>query len=93
MAELFAGLLELGAREANEIARQFPNVVRRVGGYNIDALTSPDVNMDMTVDVRDLYAHFESPSDINCDTQIDGADAVALRDAIRLNESSDIDAR
>ena len=55
--------------------------------------TSPDVNMDMTVDVRDLYAHFESPSDINCDTQIDGADAVALRDAIRLNESSDIDAR
>jgi FAD/FMN-containing dehydrogenase/Fe-S oxidoreductase len=32
-------LLNLGAREADEIARRFPKVLRRVGGYNIDALT------------------------------------------------------
>ena len=31
-------LLELGNREAVEIASRFPNVMRRVGGYNIDAL-------------------------------------------------------
>ena len=31
-------LLALGAREANEIAARFPQVQRRVGGYNIDAL-------------------------------------------------------
>src|SRR5436190_14744881 len=32
-------LLALGAREANEIAVRFPKVQRRVGGYNLDALT------------------------------------------------------
>jgi FAD/FMN-containing dehydrogenase/Fe-S oxidoreductase len=32
-------LLTLGAREADEIAARFPKVQRRVGGYNIDALT------------------------------------------------------
>jgi FAD/FMN-containing dehydrogenase/Fe-S oxidoreductase len=32
-------LLALGAREAAEIAARFPKVQRRVGGYNIDALT------------------------------------------------------
>jgi FAD/FMN-containing dehydrogenase/Fe-S oxidoreductase len=37
-AELFAGLLDLGAREAAEIADRFPKVQRRVGGYNLDAL-------------------------------------------------------
>ncbi len=31
-------LLELGARQANEIKRCFPKVQRRVGGYNLDAL-------------------------------------------------------
>lgn len=34
-------LLALGAREAEEIAMRFPRITRRVGGYNIDALT-PD---------------------------------------------------
>ena len=29
----------LGAREADEIAARFPKVQRRVGGYNLDALT------------------------------------------------------
>ncbi len=31
-------LLALGAREADEIDRRFPKLMRRVGGYNIDAL-------------------------------------------------------
>ena len=36
---LFRDLLSLGEQEADEIARRFPDVPRRVGGYNIDALT------------------------------------------------------
>jgi FAD/FMN-containing dehydrogenase/Fe-S oxidoreductase len=32
-------LLDLGAREAEEIQARFPKVQRRVGGYNLDALT------------------------------------------------------
>ncbi len=38
---LVARLLALGAREAAEIAARFPAQLRRVGGYNLDALT-PD---------------------------------------------------
>lgn len=37
-ASLKRDLLSLGSREASEIAACFPNVMRRVGGYNIDAL-------------------------------------------------------
>lgn len=36
---LSSAMLELGSKEAAEIAKRFPNVLRRVGGYNIDALT------------------------------------------------------
>jgi len=35
-------LLNLGAREAAEIDARFPKVMRRVGGYNIDALVPRD---------------------------------------------------
>ncbi|KYG98525.1 FAD-binding and (Fe-S)-binding domain-containing protein [Bradyrhizobium sp. DOA1] len=35
---LFRDMLDLGAREAGEIAARFPKVQRRVGGYNLDAL-------------------------------------------------------
>jgi FAD/FMN-containing dehydrogenase/Fe-S oxidoreductase len=35
---LFRDMLDLGAREADEIAEKFPKVQRRVGGYNLDAL-------------------------------------------------------
>jgi FAD/FMN-containing dehydrogenase/Fe-S oxidoreductase len=35
---LFRDMLDLGAREAGEIAERFPKVQRRVGGYNLDAL-------------------------------------------------------
>ena len=38
-AELTERLLALGQREAAEIAARFPKLRRRVGGYNIDALT------------------------------------------------------
>ncbi|MXZ80848.1 MAG: FAD-binding protein [Gammaproteobacteria bacterium] len=37
---LFGALLEIGIRERNEIERRFPKVMRRVGGYNIDALVA-----------------------------------------------------
>ncbi|HZR90758.1 MAG TPA: FAD-linked oxidase C-terminal domain-containing protein [Bradyrhizobium sp.] len=36
---LFRDMLALGEREATEIADKFPKVQRRVGGYNLDALT------------------------------------------------------
>lgn len=35
---LFRELLDLGVREADEIQARFPDLMRRVGGYNIDAL-------------------------------------------------------
>ena len=37
--DIMAPLLDLARAEADEIAARFPNVQRRVGGYNIDALT------------------------------------------------------
>jgi len=43
--ELFTKMLALGDREAQEIARRFPDLLRRVGGYNIDVLTQQDPNM------------------------------------------------
>ncbi len=36
--ELAEKLLALGTREAEEILRRFPRLMRRVGGYNLDAL-------------------------------------------------------
>lgn len=44
-ADLVADMRALGQREADEIDARFPKVQRRVGGYNIDALTGNDVNM------------------------------------------------
>ncbi|MEO1549012.1 MAG: FAD-binding and (Fe-S)-binding domain-containing protein [Pseudomonadota bacterium] len=38
-------MLALAAREAHEIAVRFPDVSRRVGGYNIDALLGPAPKM------------------------------------------------
>lgn len=42
--DLFRDMLALGEREAGEIAARFPHVQRRVGGYNLDALTPQPVN-------------------------------------------------
>lgn len=44
-ADLVADMKALGRREAAEIDARFPKLLRRVGGYNIDALTGNDVNM------------------------------------------------
>ncbi|MEO0995160.1 MAG: FAD-binding and (Fe-S)-binding domain-containing protein, partial [Pseudomonadota bacterium] len=43
--DLVRDLLALGTREAEEIAARFPDVARRVGGYNIDALTAERPNL------------------------------------------------
>ncbi|MEL6206206.1 MAG: FAD-binding and (Fe-S)-binding domain-containing protein, partial [Pseudomonadota bacterium] len=41
--EMLRRLTDIGAREAEEVARQFSKVQRRVGGYNLDALApGPD---------------------------------------------------
>lgn len=44
---LFRDMLDLGAREANEIAARFPKVQRRVGGYNLDALVPRNARNNM----------------------------------------------
>lgn len=44
-ANLVTDMRALGRREADEIDARFPKVQRRVGGYNIDALTGNEVNM------------------------------------------------
>ena len=41
-AELVRKLIQLGQREAAEIASRFPGLLRRVGGYNIDQLAQTD---------------------------------------------------
>lgn len=43
-SDLFRNMLALGEREAAEIATRFPHVQRRVGGYNLDALTPRPTN-------------------------------------------------
>lgn len=45
LAELIARLRALGAAEAEEIAARFPKVLRRVGGYNLDALVPGQENL------------------------------------------------
>jgi FAD/FMN-containing dehydrogenase/Fe-S oxidoreductase len=44
-AELVRRMRTLGEREAGEIARRFPKLLRRVGGYNIDTLRPGGHNM------------------------------------------------
>jgi FAD/FMN-containing dehydrogenase/Fe-S oxidoreductase len=41
-AELVQKLIALGQREATEIARRFPQLLRRVGGYNINEISQAD---------------------------------------------------
>lgn len=41
-AELVRKLTALGQREAAEVARMFPKLLRRVGGYNINEIGHPD---------------------------------------------------
>jgi len=44
-AQIVRRLRALGEREAGEIARRFPKLLRRVGGYNIDTLKGGGHNM------------------------------------------------
>ena len=47
---LYRSLLDLGERERSEIERRFPDIPRRVSGYNLDALLNPDaVNLSELV--------------------------------------------
>ncbi|MDH3514610.1 MAG: FAD-binding protein, partial [Gammaproteobacteria bacterium] len=43
--DLAERLRRIGAREAEEIDRRFPKLLRRVGGYNLDVLTTRDGNL------------------------------------------------
>jgi FAD/FMN-containing dehydrogenase/Fe-S oxidoreductase len=43
--ELVTGMRALRRREAEEIERRFPKVLRRVGGYNIDSISEAGHNM------------------------------------------------
>ncbi|MGL9620860.1 FAD-linked oxidase C-terminal domain-containing protein [Bradyrhizobium sp. U531] len=47
MRALFRDMLDLGTREADEIAARFPKVQRRVGGYNLDALVPRNARNNM----------------------------------------------
>jgi len=38
--ELVSQLIDLGTRESEEVAKRFPRVQRRVGGYNLDVLSA-----------------------------------------------------
>ena len=44
---LLRQMLDLGRREADEIAKRFPKVQRRVGGYNIDALVPGETPVNL----------------------------------------------
>ena len=41
-AELVQKITELGQREASEIAKKFPQLLRRVGGYNINEIADTE---------------------------------------------------
>ncbi len=56
---LFADLLAIGVREADEVAARFPAVQRRVGGYNLDALTAPGRQSDGQVNLAHLLVGSE----------------------------------
>ena len=46
-ARLIRGALEIGDRHADEIKRRYPDMIRRVSGYGLDALVKEDV-LDLT---------------------------------------------
>ena len=59
---LYADLLAIGRREAAEITARFPDVLRRVGGYNIDALVPPELIPSAGKDSPSWRADFAVPS-------------------------------
>lgn len=57
--DLFRDLLALGTREAEEIRLRFPDVARRVGGYNIDALIPAKAAVDRSNNLSHLLVGSE----------------------------------
>jgi FAD/FMN-containing dehydrogenase/Fe-S oxidoreductase len=47
-ARAYRDIPQLGVRHAVEIERRFPKVLRRVGGYNLDAFVDPSGTVDLT---------------------------------------------
>ena len=47
-ARAYRAIPELGRRHADEIEHRFPKVLRRVGGYNLDAFVDPSRPVDLT---------------------------------------------
>jgi FAD/FMN-containing dehydrogenase/Fe-S oxidoreductase len=47
-ARAYREIPQLAARHADEIERRFPKVLRRVGGYNLDAFVDPRKPLDLT---------------------------------------------
>lgn len=47
-ARAYRAIPELGSAHAAEIERRFPKVLRRVGGYNLDAFVDPSRPIDLT---------------------------------------------
>jgi FAD/FMN-containing dehydrogenase/Fe-S oxidoreductase len=47
-ARVYRDIPDLGVRHAAEIGRRFPKVLRRVGGYNLDAFVDPLMPIDLT---------------------------------------------
>src|SRR5688572_12293600 len=47
-ARVYRAIPELALRHAAEIERRFPKVLRRVGGYNLDAFVDPSRPVDLT---------------------------------------------
>ncbi len=61
--QLVANLLALGEREKDEILRSFPKLLRRVGGYNIDALVPGEKRINLShllVGSEGTLAYFRS---------------------------------
>jgi FAD/FMN-containing dehydrogenase len=56
---LSGDVLRIGAREADEVAARFPAVQRRVGGYNLDALTPPGGQSSGSVNLAHLLVGSE----------------------------------
>ncbi len=58
--ELLGSLRALYAEQETEIARRFPKLLRRVGGYNIDAISEGAFNMaELLVGSEGTLAYFE----------------------------------
>lgn len=47
-AACYRTVRQLGRTHADEIERRYPKVLRRVGGYNLDAFTNPEAPCDLT---------------------------------------------